>query len=232
MNVYEKVLNITKNDDLFTVDTDKDSYRCKYTILATGFYDQPNIMNIPGETLPKVRHYYNEPHPYAFQKVVVVGAGNSAVDAALETFRHGAEVTLVVREPELSSTVKYWVRPDIENRIEEGSIAAHFNSTISEITENEVIISTPQGAKRLQNDFVLAMTGYHPDSSLMSQAGVRMSGETMAPEHNPDTFETNVRGLFVAGSIVSGRDTNRTFIENGRFHGEAVVGAILARLRE
>jgi thioredoxin reductase (NADPH) len=213
-------------------DGSRGSHKSRFVLLASGYYDHPNLIGVPGEELPHVHHYYTEPHGYYRKNVVVVGGKNSAAIAALELYRGGSTVTLVHRRDRLSDSIKYWIRPDIDNRIKEGSIQALFESSVVRIQPDSVVIDNRGRLQEVRADAVFLMTGYHPDSSLMSQAGVRMSGETMAPEHNPDTFETNVRGLFVAGSIVSGRDTNRTFIENGRFHGEAVVGAILARLRE
>ncbi len=203
----------------------------RFVLLASGYYDHPNLIGVPGEELPHVHHYYSEPHGYYRKKVVVVGGKNSAAIAALELFRGGSTVTLVHRGDRLSDSIKYWIRPDVENRIKEGSIRALFETRVVRILAASIIVDTGGRFEELGAEAVFLMTGYHPDATLMSRAGIRMTGETMAPEHDPVTLETNVPGLFVAGSIVSGCDTNKTFIENGRFHGEAVVKAILERLK-
>ncbi len=203
----------------------------RFVVLAAGYYDHPNLIGVPGEDLPHVHHYYSEPHAYYRRKVVVVGGKNSAAIAALELFRGGSTVTVVHRGSRLSDSIKYWIRPDIENRIKEGSIRALFETRVTRILPESVAVENGGRSEELPAEAVFLMTGYHPDANLLLQAGIAMRGENMAPEHDPDTLETNVPGLFVAGSIVSGRDTNRTFIENGRFHGEAVVNAILARMK-
>lgn len=207
------------------------THKSRFVLLATGYYDHPNRIGVPGEDLPHVHHYYSEPHPYYRKKVVVVGGKNSAAIAALELFRGGSAVTLVHRRNRLSDSIKYWIRPDIENRIKEGSIRALFETRVARILPESVAVDTGGRMEELPAEAVFLMTGYHPDADLMSQAGIRLNGESMLPECDPDTLETNVPGLFVAGSIVSGRDTNRTFIENGRFHGEAVVKAIRSRMK-
>lgn len=224
VRLYEKVQTVEKSD-LFHVTTSKATYRAKHIILATGFYDLPFLLNVPGEDLPKVKHYYDEPHPYFGMKIIVVGAANSAVDVALETYRKGAsEVTMVVRESEISPTVKYWVRPDLINRINEGTIKSYFNSTIAEIHEHEVIINTPEGEVVLENDFVLAMTGYQPNFNFLKSIGVTFqSDEFHTPTYNPDTMETNVEGVFLAGVICGGLKTNKWFIENSREHAEVII---------
>lgn len=206
-------------------------HRARFVLLASGYYDHPNLLDVPGEGLPHVHHYYSEPHAYYRKNVVVVGGKNSAAIAALELLRGGSMVTLVHRRDRLSDSIKYWIRPDIDNRIKEGSIRAIFESRVVRIEPNSVVLDTPGGQENVPVDAVFLMTGYHPDARLMSEAGVRMNEDTMAPEHDPATMETNVAGLFVAGSIVSGRDTNKTFIENGRSHGEVIATAILARLK-
>jgi thioredoxin reductase (NADPH) len=206
--------------------------RTRNVVLASGYYDQPNLLGVPGEDLPHVSHYYDDPHPYYRKHVVVVGGRNSAAIAALELHRAGAaSVTLVHRGPGLSSSVKYWIKPDIENRIKEGSVRARFETRVCEIRPDRVVVvgAGRQGGTELPADAVFLLTGYQPDTRLLRDAGVRVEPESLRPEYDPGTFETNVRGLFVAGSIVSGRDTNRTFIENGRFHGDAIVAAIRAR---
>jgi thioredoxin reductase (NADPH) len=198
-------------------------------VLAIGYYDRPNLLGVPGEELAHVQHYYSEPHPYYKQRVVVVGGGNSAAESALEMFRAGASVTLVHRRPELKPTIKYWVRPDIENRIKEGSVAARFNTCLTEIRPTTVVLEGPQGREELAADAVFLLVGYHADWDLMSAAGVALN-HRQAPVFSPETFETNVPGLFVAGGAVAGMDTGTIFIENGRFHGEKLVEVIAARL--
>ena len=191
--------------------------------------DHPNMLGVPGEELPHVHHYYGEPHPYYRKRVVIVGGGNSAAEAALELFRAGVAVTLVHRASELKSTIKYRVRPDIENRIREGSIAAHFSSCLQEIRPTLVVVRGPAGVQEIPADAVLLLVGYHPDWDLMAAAGVALN-ERRAPTVDPETFETSVPGLFVAGGAIAGLDTGTIFIENGRFHGEKIVEAIAARV--
>lgn len=227
INTYEKVLSVMKSENLFVVVTNKAEYESENVIISTGFFDYPNLLNVPGEDLPKVFHYFKEAHPYAYEKVAVIGAGNSAVDVALETYRRGAEVTMIVREDKLKDSVKYWVKPDIENRIKEGSIRAFFNSTVKEIKEEEIIINSHEGLKSIPNDFVFAMTGYHPDYNFLFEAGIKFtSDENKVPQFNPDTFETNVEGLFLAGVVCGGMETNKWFIENSRDHAEKIFNHI------
>jgi thioredoxin reductase (NADPH) len=230
--LFENVEAVTSKDDGFTVRTSKGVYHGKAVVISTGFYDVPNLMNIPGEKLSKVHHYYKEPHLYYDQKVVVVGAANSAVDVALETYRKGADVTMVIRESAIQDNVKYWVKPDIENRIKEGSIKAYFNSELKEVRENEVDITTLEGVTTIENDFVLAMTGYKPDFSFLKSIGVDMvlDGEALVPCHSPETLETNVPGIFLAGVICGGTVTNKWFIENSREHADRVVHQISQRV--
>lgn len=228
INLFEEVKHLTQlaaND--FEIETAKTTYRAKNVIIATGFYDVPVMMNIPGEELPKVRHYYQDPHLYAFSKVVVIGANNSAIDVALETYRKGADVTLVIRGNEIGSYVKYWVRPDIENRIKEGDIKAYFNSEVVAISEDAVQIKTPEGNISIENDFVLAMTGYQPNFALLKKLGVELD-ENQSPVHNPETMETNKKGLYLAGVVCGGMDTHKWFIENSRVHAEQIVKHIVA----
>jgi len=214
----------------FVVTTVKQNYSADYVIIATGFYDIPFLLNVPGEELPKVTHYYKDPHFYAFQKVIVVGAMNSAVDAALETWRKGADVTMVIRDGQIGERVKYWVRPDIINRIKEGSIKAHFHSTVKEIRQQEVDIQTPGGLLTLPNDRVIAMTGYQPNLDFLRRTGIRLSDDDVrAPVINPDTYETNVRNIFLAGVICGGMNTHRLFIENSREHAEKIISTIKER---
>lgn len=230
INTYEKVFSIEKKENQFIISTSKSVYKSENVIISTGFFDYPNLLNVPGEDLPKVFHYFKEAHPYAYKKVAVIGAGNSAVDVALETYRRGAEVTMIIREDKLKDSVKYWVKPDIENRIKEGSIKAFFNSTVEEIKEEEIIINSPEGIKSIPNDFVFAMTGYHPDYDFLSKAGIRFtSDENKVPIFNPDTFETNVERLFLAGVVCGGMETNKWFIENSRDHAEKIFNYITSK---
>ncbi|QNN42490.1 YpdA family putative bacillithiol disulfide reductase [Pedobacter roseus] len=227
IHLFERVKQVVKNDNnLFEIKTSKTDYTAGNVIVATGFYDVPLLMNVPGEDLPKVTHYYKDPHLYAFQNVVVVGANNSGVDAALETYRKGAKVTMVVRSGELGPHVKYWVRPDIQNRIKEGEVTALFDSELVEIREGEVDIKTPEGIKTIPNDFVIAMTGYQPDFSMLRKFGIDLP-ETLCPAYNEETMETNVKGLYLAGVVCGGLDTHKLFIENSRVHAEMIVKNIL-----
>ena len=229
INLYEKVLHVRKNEEIFEVETSKSRYSAKNVIISTGFYDHPNTMNIPGENLEKVKHYYTEPYPFAQQKIVVVGSSNSAVDAALETYRKGAEVTMIIRHSEISKSVKYWVKPDIENRILEGSIKAHFNAELTEIKENTVIFKDEKGElHEIENDFVLAMTGYLPDFDFLRNTGIRLEGDCLNPYYNPETMETNIPNLYLAGVVCGGKDTHLWFIENSRIHANIIIKNILS----
>lgn len=224
---YEKAEKISPAENGFKVETSKGSYSTKYVIVATGFYDFPNKMGVLGEDLPKVKHYYNEPHPFSEQKILVVGGGNSAVDVALETYRRGAEVTMVLRKETLEENVKYWVRPDIENRIKEGEIKLFKNSVIKEIREKEVELQTENGTVVIENDFVLAMTGYHPDFEFLKKCGIELNSSSgNEPLYNPETFETSVDRLYLAGVVCSGYDTGKWFIENSRYHAENILNNI------
>lgn len=226
IHLFERVEKVRKEaDGLFEVGTSKTTYKAKQVIIATGFYDIPLLMDIPGETLPKVTHYYKDPHLYAFQNVVVIGANNSAIDAALETYRKGAKVTLVIRRGEIGSYVKYWVRPDIENRIKEGEITAYFNSEVLSITPDQVRIKTPEGEQVIENDFVIAMTGYQPDFGMLKKLGVEM-GDGSQPFYDPKTMESNLPGLYLAGVVCGGMDTHKWFIENSRVHAEQIFAHI------
>ncbi|MCL5027448.1 MAG: YpdA family putative bacillithiol disulfide reductase [Bacteroidetes bacterium] len=219
VKTYEKVVAIEEEKNKFAITSDKGKYFCKKLIISTGFFDKPNYLNIPGEELPKVKHYFDEAHPYAYLKLVVIGAANSAVDVALETYRRGSEVTMVIREDKIRDSVKYWVKPDIDNRIKEGSIKAYFNSNLLKIKEREVEIQTPDGIITIENDFVFAMTGYHPDHELLRKAGVNILGaEDKAPQFDHENFETNRKGIYLAGVVCSGIDTGKWFIENSRYH--------------
>jgi len=230
IHLQEPVQRISKGaDGLFEITSSKITYQARNVILATGFYDIPVLMGVPGEELPKVAHYYKEPHFYAMQRVVVVGAANSAIDAALETWRKGAEVTLVVRGEAISDRVKYWVKPDIENRIREGSIKAYVQSTLTAIRPGEVDIRTPDGLVTIPNDYVIALTGYRPNFDFLRQTGIRLSDDEMLePQYNPDTMETNVKHLFLAGVVCGGMNTHLWFIENSRDHAARIIKHITA----
>lgn len=233
VHLFEPVCTVSReeNGGGFRVETDRKQYTATYLVVATGFYDLPYPLDVPGEDLPKVTHYYKDPHFYAFQKLLVVGASNSAVDAALETWRKGAEVTMVVRGEEIGSRVKYWVRPDIVNRIREGSIKAYFNAMVKAIRPHEVDILTSDGLVTIPNDWVIAMTGYQPNLAFLRQLGVQLSDdEVLKPSYDENTFETNVPNLFLAGVICGGMNTHRLFIENSREHALKIIETI--RLRE
>jgi thioredoxin reductase (NADPH) len=230
IHLQQEVKDIIPQQGRYSVVSNKATYHTDNIIIATGFYDIPVKLNIPGEDLPKVTHYYKEPHFYAMHNVVVVGANNSAVDAALETFRKGAHVTMVIKGEEIGKRVKYWVRPDIENRIKEGSIKAFFNSSLKEIREKEVEISTPRGMVTIGNDYVLAMTGYQPNFDLLRKSGIQLSAdEKLQPAYNPDTMESNRPGIYLAGVVCGGMDTHIWFIENSRDHAQRIVSAIMSK---
>ena len=226
-----KVEVVERNGSGFRVRTASGAYAARFVVLAIGYYDNPNLLGIPGEDLPQVSHYYSEPHPYYRKRVVVVGGKNSAAIAALELFRAGARVVLVHRRDRLSDSIKYWIRPDIENRIREGSIEARFETRVVEIRPGSVTVERAGAREDLAADGVFLLSGYHPDTGLLEGAGVRIDPLTLAPEHDPESFETNVPGLYVAGAAVTGKETGRIFIENGRFHGETIVGRMVERLR-
>ena len=231
INLFEKVLSVeTLKESGHSVTTTQGVYTSNNVVIATGFYDIPNYLNIPGEDLPKVAHYYNDPHYYAKQKVVVVGASNSAVDAALEIYRKGGEVTMIVRSPEIGERVKYWVRPDIVNRIEEGSVKAFFNASLKEIKEKEVILNTPDGEIKLQNDFVLLLTGYRPNFAFLKSIGIELSeDDLLKPQYDPESMESNIPGIYLAGVICGGMETHKWFIENSRIHAEIIIKDILSK---
>lgn len=227
---FEEVVRVHKENTTFHVETSKNTYLAKHVIVATGFYDIPMSLQVPGESLPKVFHYYNDPHYFSNQRVVVVGASNSAIDAALETYRKGAEVTLVIRGKEISPRVKYWVKPDIENRIAEGSISVYYESKITAIAEDQVTIHSPQGPVTLANDFVLALTGYQPNFAFLRKLGIHIPAEApMIPQHNPETMETNIPNLYLAGVVCGGLNTHLWFIENSRVHATQIIASILAK---
>ncbi len=231
INLFEEVTEVKEvSSASFEVITTKARYAASYIVIATGFYDIPYLLNVPGESLPKVTHYYKEPHAYAFQKVIVVGAMNSAVDAALETWRKGADVTMVVRQGQIGERVKYWVRPDIINRIKEGSIKAYFHSTVREIRPQEVVIETPDETLTIANDWVIAMTGYQPNLAFLQKIGIRLSDDAVkAPLIDEATYETSVKNIFLAGVICGGMNTHRLFIENSREHAAKIIQAIKQR---
>jgi len=229
VKLYEEVSSIQSGKP-HVVNTSKGTYTSHVVIIALGFYDLPYLLHVPGEELPKVKHYYDEPHPYFAQKIVVVGAANSAVDVALETWRKGAEVTMVIRENSIRDSVKYWVKPDIENRITEGSIKAYFNSSVIKITPSSVEIKTPTGIEVIENNFVLAMTGYQPPFEFMEACGIKFQNdEYHTPVYNEETMETNVKNLYLAGVVCGGLKTNKWFIENSRVHAEMIIRDVVKR---
>ena len=226
---YERVLAIEGDDGDFVVTTSKGAYQSRKIILATGYYDLPNMLKVPGEHLDKVIHYYKEPHPFYDHDVMVVGAKNSAAIAALELYWTGARVTFVHRGPGIHNNVKYWIKPNIENRIKNGEIKGYFNTRVVDIREKEVDLVTPEGPITVKNDFVFAMIGYHPDLKFMEALGIRLDPKTQRPRTNPETLESDRPGIYLAGVIVAGMHTNEIFIENGRFHGEKIAEAIAVR---
>ena len=222
------------DDDPFAIETrsDKGVRRIRHSrnvIFAIGYFDHPNVIGVPGENLPHVSHYYTESHGFYRKNVVLVGGGNSAAETALELYRSGASVTLVHRHPQLKPSIKYWVRPDIDNRIKEGSVRGLFNTRVVEILPTQVIVERDGSKEEIPADAVFLLTGYHPDCDLYRRAGIRLHRETMSPEYDSETFETNVAGIFLAGGAICGRDTSNIFIENGRFHGERIVSVIAER---
>jgi thioredoxin reductase (NADPH) len=226
-----RVEQVTGADGDFAVHTvdrfgRKGELRARKLAIATGYYDRPNLLKVPGEELPKVVHYYDDPHPYFGLDVMVVGGKNSAAIAALELWRHGARVTLVHRGKAIHNHVKYWIKPDIENRIKNGEIAAYFGATVKEIAPDTVVLATPEGERVVKNDFVFAMTGYHPDFGFLEAMGVRFDGPDRLPVFDAETLESNVKGVHLAGVIVAGARTNEIFIENGRFHGRQIAQAL------
>jgi thioredoxin reductase (NADPH) len=224
IGLYERVVSVSGETGRFTVETDKKEYSARYVIISTGFFDEPNLLNVPGEDLPKVTHYYREPYPYVRQKVAVIGARNSAAKAALDCYRHGAEVTLIVRSAGLSDKVKYWIKPDLENRIKEGSIKAYFNTTVEEILPTSLRLKTPSGMVDIENDWVLAMTGYRPDYRFLESLEIQIGNDPFrTPIYDDTTFETSRPGVYLAGTVCGGLKTGRWFIENGRFHARQIA---------
>jgi len=232
---YERVDRIAGQDNAFEVHaTDRlgcrNLYQARKIILATGYYDVPNLLNVPGENLEKVLHYYKEPHPFYNQDVAVIGAKNSAAIAALELYWTGARVTLIHRGAGISDRVKYWIKPNIENRIKNGEIRAYFHSQVTEILQDSIRLATPDGPVSLANDFVFALVGYQPDLEFLRETGITLEPETQKPRTNPETLESERPGIYLAGVIVAGMHTNEIFIENGRFHGQLIADSIAAKL--
>jgi thioredoxin reductase (NADPH) len=232
ITLYEKVTDLRGTAGDFTVITEDGSHRTRAVVLATGFFDIPNRMGVPGEDLDKVTHYFKEPYPYALQDVAVIGGANSAAKAALACYRNDANVTLIVREASIGDTVKYWIKPDLENRIKEGSIDAFFNTTVQAITEDTLVLDTPDGATEIANDWVLAMTGYKPNYDFLERFGLEFQDdEARTPVYDEGkTFETNNSGVYLAGTVAGGLNTSRWFIENGRFHAEQIMDHMVERL--
>lgn len=233
VRTYETVQGMQRQaDGFYRIHTDKAEYRAHSVVVATGFYDTPRLMGVPGEGLPKVKHYYDDAHPYVGQKLLVVGAANSACQAALETWRKGAEVAMAIRDDKIYKGVKYWIKPDIENRIAEGSIKAYFNSTVKEILPREAVLQTPEGLLTIENDWVLAMTGYLPNYALLESLGLEIPREEpRIPVHNPETLEASLPNVYLAGVVCAGMETNKLFIENTRDHGEVIIRQVGEALR-
>lgn len=230
VRLYERVLRAEGEAGAFTVVTEHDTVPCRAIIVATGFYDVPNRMNVPGEDLPKVSHYYKEPYPYSGQRLAIIGAKNSAAIAALDCLRHGADVTLIVRGSEISPKVKYWVRPNLINRIKDGQITALFDTVVKEIRPDSLLLGTAAGDREIANDWVLALTGYLPNYPLLEALGIAFEGPARKPIHDPETMETNRPGFYLAGTVCGGMDTSEWFIENGRVHAKQAVARIAERL--
>ncbi|MFF2449928.1 YpdA family putative bacillithiol disulfide reductase [Neobacillus sp. NPDC058068] len=229
INAFERVTKVSKQDDFFQIDTDKQSYNARYVIIATGYYDHPNYLNVPGENLPKVFHYFKEAHPYFDKDVCVIGGKNSSVDAALELVKAGARVTVLYRGKEYSPSIKPWILPEFEALVRAGTILMEFNANVKEITENQVIYSKDGEQKTITNDFVFAMIGYHPDHQFLKTMGVKIDSESGRPLFNPETMETNIDGIYIAGVLAAGNNANEIFIENGRFHGGQIARSIIEK---
>ncbi|MBV7440427.1 YpdA family putative bacillithiol disulfide reductase [Weeksellaceae bacterium TAE3-ERU29] len=230
IHTMEKVLNVQKSENTFNVETEKDIYKAKNVVVATGFYDQPNLLNVPGEELPKVSHYFDDAHPYINKKVAVIGAANSATQVALELYYKGADVSIIVRESEIGENVKYWIRPNIVNRIKAGDIKGFYNTTVKEITENTLVLNTPEGEKTVQNDYVFAMIGYHPNYDFLKKIGINCETDAFnTPNYKENSHMTNIEGLYVAGVVCGGKNTSRYFIENSKEHAQAVINDIKNR---
>lgn len=234
LRLYERVKEIVRRDGEFLLKTrplhgPEQEYRARNVVIASGYYDLPNRLDIPGEDLPKLSHYYTEAHPYSDRDVAVIGGGNSAVQAALDLFRHGARTSLIYRGASLPRTIKYWIRPDIENRIKNGEIQAYFEAIVIEIGDDFLLLEGSGGKQKLKNDFVFALTGYRPDSDFLRRAGVELDEQTQRPSCDPASLESNVAGLYLAGVVIGGLETREIFIENGRHHGKQIVRAIVER---
>jgi thioredoxin reductase (NADPH) len=224
IRLYERVFEVRGSRGDFAVVTSRDAHAARNIVVSTGFFDQPNLMNVPGENLPKVTHYYREPYPYVRQKVAIIGAKNSAAKAALDCYRHGAQVTMIVRSHVLSDKIKYWIKPDLENRIKDGSIKVLFNTAVQEIRESSIIVATPEGIREIENDWVLATTGYHPDFEFLEAIGLEFKDDGVrTPSYDEATFETTRAGIYIAGTVCGGYQTSRWFIENGRFHARQIA---------
>lgn len=232
INAFEKVSEVSKQGDVFHVITNKNRYECRFVVVATGYYDHPNYMNVPGEDLPKVYHYFKEAHPYFDKDVCVIGGKNSSVDAALELVKAGARVTVLYRGKEYSPSIKPWILPEFEALVRTGTIKMEFNANVKAITEEKVIYSVDGLENSINNDFVFAMTGYHPDHQFLQTMGIDIDPETGRPLFNPDTMETNVEGIYIAGVIAAGNNANEIFIENGRFHGGQIANSIIEKEAE
>jgi len=231
INVYEKVNKVNKQDNNFEIATNKGTYLAKNIVVSTGFYDTPRMLGIKGEELSKVQHFYEEPHPYVNQKLAIIGAGNSGCDVALEAYHKGAEVTMIIRKPTIKPTVKYWIKPNIENRIKEGSIKAYFETEVKEIQANRILIQNSEGDKWIENDFVLAMTGYKPNYQFLEELGITFdNSEHSIPELDSETLESKVPGIYLAGVIVAGLNTSKLFIENTRHHAGFIIADILKKI--
>jgi thioredoxin reductase (NADPH) len=227
---FDAVERVVQAGDRFKVTTSSGiQYEGRHVVLATGYFDHPNHLNVPGESLPHVRHYYDEPFKYFGSDVAIVGGRNSAVEAALDLYRHGARVTLIHRSESLSPGVKYWILPDIENRIKAGQVKAMFRSTVREIRPRSIVVATEEGASEVPVDFVFVLIGFHPDTELLHRFGVEINSESLAPCFDEASFETNVKGMYVAGSLVAGKNNNKVFVENGRLHGAVIVKSIMSR---
>jgi thioredoxin reductase (NADPH) len=229
INAYEKVLSVKKDGQQFNVETDKRSYTAPYVVIATGYYDHPNMLEVPGEDLPKVFHYFKEAHPYFDKDVCVLGGKNSSVDAAIELVKAGARVTVLYRGSQYSSSIKPWILPEFDSLVRNGTIKMEFHANVKEISDTQVVYTCGEEEKVIANDFVFAMIGYHPDHKFLREMGVQIDQETGRPLFNPETMETNVEGIFIAGVIAAGNNANEIFIENGRFHGGQIAKYILEK---
>ncbi|MGV4529046.1 YpdA family putative bacillithiol disulfide reductase [Ornithobacterium rhinotracheale] len=228
IHTMEEVVEVKKEENTFGVVSEKDAYFAKNVVVATGFYDEPNLLNVPGESLPKVSHYFDDAHPYIGKKVAVIGAANSATQVALELFYKGAEVSLIVRDAEIGQNVKYWIRPNIVNRIKSGEITGFYNTSVQEITPNSIILKTPEGVQEIENDFVFAMIGYHPNYQFLEKIGINCETDPFCtPDFKEDSHMTNIEGLYVAGVVCGGGNTSRFFIENSKEHAQAIIQNIL-----